>query len=275
MNRISATHQVINAGHLNNNRSWYLKPRSPGPEPWIPPYLQGGHGADRCRGRDGKWRHRQQTWHLSNSGVRKGVQQALLRGRRVVQVCTAVPAHAKGPSGGAQVRGGDLRAGCHPPSVLSWGAGLRCLARPGATVHASVSAAQLNLIGPPSSRPSQDEEASPTRENAGALVTHTFKRMAQEPTVLPVSDPWAERQGPEPPTATREGASSSHSLAEHFWCLSLVCRPCDLGPLIPSHATLENPSRDYTPPAYIGLLVTDLGVLTAAGVSDELIQLYL
>jgi translation initiation factor eIF-2B subunit alpha len=35
-----------------------------------------------------------------------------------------------------------------------------------------------------------------------------------------------------------------------------------------------NPSRDYTPPAFINLLVTDLGVLTPAAVSDELIQLY-
>ncbi len=38
--------------------------------------------------------------------------------------------------------------------------------------------------------------------------------------------------------------------------------------------TVDNPSRDHTPPAYIGLLVTDLGVLTPAAVSDELIQLY-
>jgi translation initiation factor eIF-2B subunit alpha len=36
-----------------------------------------------------------------------------------------------------------------------------------------------------------------------------------------------------------------------------------------------NPSRDYTPPQLVALLVTDLGVLTPAAVSDELIQLYL
>ena len=35
-----------------------------------------------------------------------------------------------------------------------------------------------------------------------------------------------------------------------------------------------NPSRDYTLPAYIDLLVTDLGMLTPAAGSDELIQLY-
>lgn len=52
-------------------------------------------------------------------------------------------------------------------------------------------------------------------------------------------------------------------------------KPCDLGPLLPSRTTMDNPSRDYTPPSYIGLLVTDLGVLTPAAVSDELIQLYL
>ena len=51
-------------------------------------------------------------------------------------------------------------------------------------------------------------------------------------------------------------------------------KPSDLGPLLPPRVTLDNPSRDYTPPAFISLLVTDLGVLTPAAVSDELIQLY-
>ncbi|CAJ0764579.1 4885_t:CDS:10 [Entrophospora sp. SA101] len=36
-----------------------------------------------------------------------------------------------------------------------------------------------------------------------------------------------------------------------------------------------NPTVDYTPPEYITLLCTDLGVLTPSGVSDELIKLYL
>ncbi|ESO97323.1 hypothetical protein LOTGIDRAFT_187625 [Lottia gigantea] len=36
----------------------------------------------------------------------------------------------------------------------------------------------------------------------------------------------------------------------------------------------EHPSVDYTPPSYISLLFTDLGVLTPSAVSDELIQLY-
>ena len=34
------------------------------------------------------------------------------------------------------------------------------------------------------------------------------------------------------------------------------------------------PACDYTPPAFISLLLTDLGVLTPAAVSDELISLY-
>ncbi|KAI7858648.1 hypothetical protein BDC45DRAFT_434147 [Circinella umbellata] len=44
-----------------------------------------------------------------------------------------------------------------------------------------------------------------------------------------------------------------------------------------SEASLEatNPSVDYTPPQYVTLLLTDLGVLTPSGVSDELIKLYL
>ncbi|SAL96235.1 hypothetical protein, partial, partial [Absidia glauca] len=37
----------------------------------------------------------------------------------------------------------------------------------------------------------------------------------------------------------------------------------------------SNPSVDYTPPQYLTLLLTDLGVLTPSGVSDELIKLYL
>jgi len=38
--------------------------------------------------------------------------------------------------------------------------------------------------------------------------------------------------------------------------------------------TIENPPCDYTPAKYITLLLTDLGVLTPAAVSDELIRLY-
>jgi translation initiation factor eIF-2B subunit alpha len=43
---------------------------------------------------------------------------------------------------------------------------------------------------------------------------------------------------------------------------------------VPQRVSQDTPSRDYTPPPYISLLVTDLGVLTPAAVSDELIQLY-
>lgn len=35
-----------------------------------------------------------------------------------------------------------------------------------------------------------------------------------------------------------------------------------------------SPKMDYTPPSYITLLFTDLGVLTPSAVSDELIKLY-
>lgn len=37
----------------------------------------------------------------------------------------------------------------------------------------------------------------------------------------------------------------------------------------------SHPLIDYTPPSYITLLFTDLGVLTPSAVSDELIKLYL
>eukprot|EP01026_Neomeris_dumetosa_P022302 TRINITY_DN1923_c0_g1_i11.p1 TRINITY_DN1923_c0_g1~~TRINITY_DN1923_c0_g1_i11.p1 ORF type:complete len:356 (-),score=36.69 TRINITY_DN1923_c0_g1_i11:602-1621(-) len=56
--------------------------------------------------------------------------------------------------------------------------------------------------------------------------------------------------------------------------LPLQRKRVDFEPLIPDNATIDNPSRDFTPPNYITLLFTDLGVLTPAAVSDELIQLY-
>jgi translation initiation factor eIF-2B subunit alpha len=42
----------------------------------------------------------------------------------------------------------------------------------------------------------------------------------------------------------------------------------------PPNVLAEKPSRDYTPPCYITMLVTDLGVLTPSAVSDELIKLF-
>ena len=50
--------------------------------------------------------------------------------------------------------------------------------------------------------------------------------------------------------------------------------PVDFGPLMPRGVRVDVPARDYTPPSLISLLFTDLGVLTPAAVSDELIQLY-
>jgi len=39
-------------------------------------------------------------------------------------------------------------------------------------------------------------------------------------------------------------------------------------------AQLLTSAVDYTPPGYIALLITELGILTPSAVSDELIQLY-
>lgn len=52
-------------------------------------------------------------------------------------------------------------------------------------------------------------------------------------------------------------------------------RPIEFGVPIPSEVEVETSARDYTPPQYLTLLFTDLGVLTPSVVSDELIQLYL
>ncbi|XP_057439754.1 uncharacterized protein LOC130731469 [Lotus japonicus] len=57
--------------------------------------------------------------------------------------------------------------------------------------------------------------------------------------------------------------------------LSPALRPIDFGVPIPSKVEVERSARDYTPPQYLTLLFTDLGVLTPSVVSDELIQLYL
>jgi translation initiation factor eIF-2B subunit alpha len=43
---------------------------------------------------------------------------------------------------------------------------------------------------------------------------------------------------------------------------------------LPEVVELATPSVDYTPPQYISLLLTDLGVLTPSAISDELIKLY-
>ena len=43
---------------------------------------------------------------------------------------------------------------------------------------------------------------------------------------------------------------------------------------LPPNLTAETHTRDYTPPSYITMLFTDLGVLTPSAVSDELIKLF-
>ncbi|RRT64871.1 hypothetical protein BHE74_00025644 [Ensete ventricosum] len=57
--------------------------------------------------------------------------------------------------------------------------------------------------------------------------------------------------------------------------LEPALRPVEFGVPIPSGVEIEKSARDYTPPHYLTLLFTDLGVLTPSVVSDELIQLYL
>ncbi|KAJ0241042.1 eIF-2B GDP-GTP exchange factor subunit alpha [Hirschfeldia incana] len=52
-------------------------------------------------------------------------------------------------------------------------------------------------------------------------------------------------------------------------------RPIEFGVKIPEKVEVERSARDYTPPQYLTLLFTDLGVLSPSVVSDELIQLYL
>ncbi|VYS49034.1 unnamed protein product [Arabidopsis thaliana] len=57
--------------------------------------------------------------------------------------------------------------------------------------------------------------------------------------------------------------------------LEPALRPIDFSIPVPHKVEVERSARDYTPPQYLTLLFTDLGVLTPSVVSDELIQLYL
>lgn len=57
--------------------------------------------------------------------------------------------------------------------------------------------------------------------------------------------------------------------------LAPALRPIDFGVHFPPKIEIERSARDYTPPQYLTMLFTDLGVLTPSVVSDELIQLYL
>ncbi|KAJ0242354.1 eIF-2B GDP-GTP exchange factor subunit alpha [Hirschfeldia incana] len=57
--------------------------------------------------------------------------------------------------------------------------------------------------------------------------------------------------------------------------LAPALRPVDFGVPVPPKVEVERSARDYTPPQYLTMLFTDLGVLTPSVVSDELIQLYL
>jgi len=56
-----------------------------------------------------------------------------------------------------------------------------------------------------------------------------------------------------------------------FFFSPILTPNTSLGPL---GVELHAPKCDYTPAKYITLLFTDLGVLTPAAVSDELIKLY-
>lgn len=54
----------------------------------------------------------------------------------------------------------------------------------------------------------------------------------------------------------------------------LGCPSDDMDTFSQEHLTIELPTIDFTPAKFITLLFTDLGVLTPAAVSDELIRLY-
>ncbi|CAF0732928.1 unnamed protein product [Rotaria sordida] len=63
---------------------------------------------------------------------------------------------------------------------------------------------------------------------------------------------------------------NNRDLPDHFkYKASTIAR------LSEKNLEMEHPLVDYTPPAYITLLFTDIGTLTPSAVSDELIKLYI
>ncbi|EFJ19798.1 hypothetical protein SELMODRAFT_177636 [Selaginella moellendorffii] len=81
---------------------------------------------------------------------------------------------------------------------------------------------------------------------------------------------------------TFQVALIAHSMKRPFYVAAESFKFARLYPLDQQDLSIStgqeessNPARDYTPPHYLTLLFTDLGVLTPSAVSDELIQLYL
>ncbi len=56
------------------------------------------------------------------------------------------------------------------------------------------------------------------------------------------------------------------------WKFLICVRTCVEGALRSDLLQVVEHTHDYTPPKYISLLFTDLGILTPAAVSDELIR---
>jgi translation initiation factor eIF-2B subunit alpha len=64
-----------------------------------------------------------------------------------------------------------------------------------------------------------------------------------------------------------------HDLADMGVCCSLP-RSAAIAKVLPPSVPFVSPDRDLTPPRYISLLITNMGVMSPHAVSDELIKLY-
>ena len=71
----------------------------------------------------------------------------------------------------------------------------------------------------------------------------------------------------------REREGEVHTCMQHKHVFTMSCKFLLQYSSVDSSAE-AHPHIDYTPPHYITLLFTDLGVLTPSAVSDELIKLY-
>lgn len=123
----------------------------------------------------------------------------------------------------------------------------------------------LSQLDVPAKGPSREHAAyvgrCPPPETLRVEVCYSPRIPTPRRRHLP-SRPSPARQG-RLPHRYQENARPEQSSRLGFWC--------EMGTAL-SHPQVT--SRDYTPPHYITMLFTDLGVLTPSAVSDELIKLF-
>jgi len=97
----------------------------------------------------------------------------------------------------------------------------------------------------------------------------------QQPPLKPALLPTPHASSSASPSASSDAASAVSRVSESSVLSSadLLFNPAKSAQF-GDKLTMLNPSCDYTPPEFLTLLFTDIGILTPSAVSDELIKLY-